>query len=195
MSEAIPGTLAPLPAGQITLPETTRLAAVALVRGTVPVSLEILAKGVLSTMFSEKLTHAGIIGFVTVLGLGAVTSALVAYQEPTVKPKAPSADLVAPNGVRNKARESTAVPSAKAPVQVPSVHENPDRLKAEAEAEAALQTFDGLVAEAALIQIELDITRKSIEKSFEFLSSQRSRSPSVDSRLTDEEKSQGVQKN
>ena len=63
-------------------------------------SLEILAKGVLFTMFCERLTHVGVIGFVTVVGLGAVTSALLAYQEPAVKPRTPSADLVTPNGAK-----------------------------------------------------------------------------------------------
>jgi RNA polymerase sigma factor (sigma-70 family) len=187
VSEAIPGAFALLSAGRTILPETTRLAALALVRGSVPVSLEILAKGVISTMFIERLTYAGIIGFVAVIGLGAVTSALVAYQEPTGKPKAPSTDLVVPNSARNKAQESTAVPSAKSRAQL-------DRLKAEAELEASRERLDELVADAALIQIELDITKKSIEKSFEYLNNQQSRSPSFDSRLTEEQRQAAVEK-
>jgi RNA polymerase sigma factor (sigma-70 family) len=181
VSDTIPGALALFRTGQIILPETSRLAALELVRGSVPVSLEILAKGVLSTMFREKLVYAGIIGFVSAIGLSAVTSALLAYQGPAVKPTTPTADLVAPNGARNQAQETTAVQSAKSRAEV-------DRLKAEAATEERLQRFDELVADAALIQIELDITRRNIEKSFEFLYLQRSLAASLDPRLTDEER-------
>ena len=62
-----------------------------------------------------------------------------------------------------------------------------DRLKAEAKLEESLQTLDSLVADAALIHLELDITRKNIEKAFEYLTSQQSLSPEFDPRLTEEQ--------
>ena len=74
--------------------------------------------------------------------------------------------------LQNGAQESTTVPVAKSRAQV-------DRLKAEAKLEESLQTLDSLVADAALIHLELDITRKNIEKAFEYLTSQQSRSPRI----------------
>ena len=72
--------------------------------------------------------------------------------------------------------------------------ENQERLKAEAKIEESLQTLDSLVADAALIQIELDIIRKNIEKSFEFLSTQQSQFPDLDSRLADQERQAAVRR-
>ena len=80
LSGGVPDLLARTDARQIILPEPTRLAVLALVRGTVPASLEILTKGVLSTMIIEKLKQMGIAVVITLIGLGTVTTALRAYQ-------------------------------------------------------------------------------------------------------------------
>ena len=80
LSGGVPELLARADARQIILSEPTRLAVLSLVRGTVPASLEILTKGVLSTMIIEKLKQMGIAVVITLIGLGTVTTALRAYQ-------------------------------------------------------------------------------------------------------------------
>jgi RNA polymerase sigma factor (sigma-70 family) len=59
VSEVIPDALALIRSGPVVLPDATRLAALALVRGTVPASLDILTKGVLFAMITERLKHTG----------------------------------------------------------------------------------------------------------------------------------------
>ena len=62
-----------------------------------------------------------------------------------------------------------------------------DRLKAEAKLEESLQTLDSLVADAALIISELDITRKNIEKAFDISPASSRDLPEFDPRLTEEQ--------
>ena len=71
------------------MPESIRLAVLGLVRGTVPASIEILTKGVLSAMITLKLKQAGIIVFISLIGLASATTALLAYQGHAAKKPEP----------------------------------------------------------------------------------------------------------
>jgi RNA polymerase sigma factor (sigma-70 family) len=168
MSAGIPEALALIRAGQVILPEATRLATLDLVRGTVPASLDILIKGALSVMIIEKLKQTGIVVFMTIIGLGTVTAALRAYQAaPT------DSGLLKENnnhdGERNKAHQIKVVPAAKSAPDDRSERENKERLAAEAEIETAHRQIDEPLAIAALLQMELDITRRRFEKSIDSL--------------------------
>ena len=67
------------------------------------------------------------------------------------------------------------VPAAKTAPEDQAQRENQERLRAEAELEESYQKLDELLADAALIQIELDVTTKLIEKTVESLAEPESR--------------------
>jgi RNA polymerase sigma factor (sigma-70 family) len=168
------------------LPEAMRQAAVRLLGATVPRSLETFTKGVLFAMITEKLKQTGIVVAMSVIALGTVTMALVAYEGPLAKPGRHATDSAVQDGERNKSHETKAIPVAKTAVDEPKQRENQARLRAEAELEESHQKLDQLFARAALMQIALDTTTKRIEKAIEFIEGPASRS--VDALLTAQER-------
>ncbi len=106
LSGGVPELLALIRPGQMILPEVTRLAALALVRGTVPASLDILTKGVLSAMFTEKLRQTGILVVMTLVGLGTATTALQAYQGREAE-KTERRPLTTTSGIQRNPSEKT----------------------------------------------------------------------------------------
>jgi RNA polymerase sigma factor (sigma-70 family) len=188
ISKAIPQAFLLDRPGQMILPDATRLGTLALVRGPVPASLDILTKGVLSVMITEKLKLTGIILFMTLVGLGTVTTALLAYQGRPAKPEAPTAKAAVQNDTRTKPRETKTDPTAKTGSDDPVVREDKERLAAEAKIEASHNSLDVFLADAALMQIELDITKNRIEKSIEFLTDRKSLFLEFDARLTPQDR-------
>jgi hypothetical protein len=161
-----------------------RQAATALLGATVAASLETLIKGVLYAMITEKLKQSGIIFAMGVIALGTATVALLAYDRPPAEPGVVASDFAAQDGERNKANENKTVPTAKTTPEDPALRANQERLRAEAELEESYQKMDTLLADAALVQLDLYITTKLIEKTTEFLASPESRYIAEISRLT-----------
>jgi RNA polymerase sigma factor (sigma-70 family) len=152
VSEVIPDALALIRSGQVILPDATRLAALALVRGTVPASLDILTKGVLFAMITEKLKHTGIILVITLVGLGTATGALRAYQgQVAKKPEAERQAAVA--GVQAEPRERTSGPHQSRRDAI--VEDKPND-------EIALERLDEWRANAEMMQIKLEDLRESM---------------------------------
>jgi RNA polymerase sigma factor (sigma-70 family) len=164
MSGGVTDLLARIITSQITLPEATRLAVFALLRGTVPASLEILIKGVLTTMIIEKLKQTTIIVFISVVGVGTLTTALRAYQGAAGDPAVLKENKPTQVGERKQEHQTKIVPAARSAPENRADRENNERLAAEAENETAHQELDHELANAAFLQLELDITRKRIEK-------------------------------
>jgi hypothetical protein len=150
-------------------------------------SLEILTKGVLFAMIIETLKQMGIVFVVGVIALGTVTVALLAFEGPVAKPGRLAADSAVQDGERNNAHENQTIPTAKSTPEGPAQRENQGRFRAEAGLEESYQKMDRLLADSALIQIDLDITTKLIEKTTEFLASPESRNVAESSRLTEKE--------
>jgi RNA polymerase sigma factor (sigma-70 family) len=193
VSEAIPEALALIRPGQVVLPEATRLAASALVRGTMPASIEILTKGVLTAMIFEKLRQTGICAVIVLMGLGTVTTALLAYQAPATLPDVAKAKSSAPDGEPAKSHETKNVSPLKTISEDRTRRENEERLRVENQIESSHVAVDELLADAALIEIELDITTKRIEKTIEFLENRESQFVEH-SRLTPQETTEAIER-
>jgi RNA polymerase sigma factor (sigma-70 family) len=146
VSEAIPEALALIRLGQVVLPEATRLAALALVRGTVPTSLKILTKGVLTAMIAEKLKQTGIIVFMTFVGLATATTALLAFQGQAANKTAPERTAAAAD-VRAERRDDTNEKEGASAVD-------------KANEEVVLNRLDDRRTDTQMIQIELDELRE-----------------------------------
>jgi RNA polymerase sigma factor (sigma-70 family) len=146
VSEAIPEALALIRHGQVVLPEATRLAALALVRGTVPTSLKILTKGVLTAMIAEKLKQTGIIVFMTFVGLATATTALLAFQGQAANKTAPERTAAAAD-VRAERRDDTNEKEGASAVD-------------KANEEVVLNRLDDRRTDTQMIQIELDELRE-----------------------------------
>ncbi len=125
-------------------------------------------------MIIEKVKQMGIAVVITLIGLGTVTTALCAYQAAPADSGVLKENKPTQDGERSKTQETKVVPTAKSDADDGSQREKKERLASEAENEMARQTLDRELADAALLQMELDITRKRIEKSTDSLINQES---------------------
>jgi hypothetical protein len=188
LSDGVTDALALFCPRRMVLPEAMRQAAVRLLGATVARSLDTLTKGVLFAMITEKLKQMGMVVVMGVIALGTVTMAVLAYEGPPAKSGVLGLDSTERDGERNKSHETKAIPVAKTAVDEPEQRENQTRLLAEAELEESYQKLDRLLADAALIQINLEITTKLIENTTEFLASPESRVVAEISGLTEKER-------
>jgi hypothetical protein len=150
-------------------------AAVGLPGATVASSFDTLIKGVLVAMITEKLKQMGLILALGTVALGTLTMALLAYEGPEAKPGRLVADSAVQDGARNKPHETKTVPAAKTTPEDLTRRENQEKVRAEAELEESYQKMDALLADAAVLQIELDVTTKLIEQTVESLAEPESR--------------------
>jgi hypothetical protein len=184
LSDGVTGALALLCPRRMILPEAKRQAAVRLLGATVARSLDTLTKGVLFAMITEKLKQTGIFVVMGVFALGTVMTALMAYEGPLAKPGRLVADSAVQDGERNKPHETETVLAGETTSEDQTKHENQEKLRAGAEVEESYEKMDELLADAALIQIDLDVTTKLIEQTVESLAEPVSRSLAENAKRT-----------
>jgi RNA polymerase sigma factor (sigma-70 family) len=176
----------------LTLPESMRLAAARLLSATVANRIATLTKGVLFAMIIKKWNYAGLV--VGMLALGMVTMALLAYAGPMSDPAKRESEPAAKESERPKEHETQSATVAKTVPDDPAARDNRERHRTDQEVEDAQRELDGLLAKAALIQMELDITRKGIERIVEFLQNAETASDGENSKLTTNEQRQARDK-
>src|SRR6202034_1615072 len=104
----------------------------------------------------------------TLVGLGTVTTGLLAYQGTPVNPSVPKGTDAAQDAERTEARQIKTIPGEKTEAEAESSLADRERLRAEADLEKSHARRDKLLADATLIQIELEMIRKRIEKAIEY---------------------------
>jgi ABC-type transporter Mla subunit MlaD len=126
----------------------------------------------------------GIIVAMGVIALGTVTMALLGYEGPLAKPGRLVANSAVQDGERDKSHEIKTFLAPRIAPEDAAQRENQERLRAEAELEESHQKLDALLADAALIQIELNITMKLIEETVQSLANPMWRAVTEDAKRT-----------